>query len=862
MGFLFHPWVLLGALALCGAAAATAPVYACTVALVWVTLFLLTAPTSSAPDRRRSWFAWVGLACVALSWYRASSELDDFRERYQQTRLSFQEPLRCAGEGEITRSPVLRTRWPDAAKSSPQRPKNEKAQDGESLLLFQAQFSELDCEGTIVPGPIQVRLASPPAALGRGDRFSVVAQLAPPRLFRNAGLPNPWMGAARSGAVLSGSALALTPISAGKGMGALIDQYRSTVRARIDATYSKISAPLGRALVLGESDLPGQDAEAFRHSGLLHLLAVSGTHLVIFVLSFVRLLRALLIRIEALASRFDPSRWSSGSGALMSLAYADFSGGSGSAWRAAYMLCAVCGARALGLRMSGPTALGLSLLVGVAVDPFAPGDYSFLLSALATAGLMGLGQPLTRLVVRGWSARAPFRFLLESLCATLASTVACTPLLAMMSGKMTWAALLANVVAAPLGEIIALPACLLHAVVPFLPALESGLALLGAGALYGVRTVALLSAGATGAQFEVPFPSAAAICWGITGGLVLIHLLDQALRHRALGTWIGIGAFLFAFFIGAHSTSGRRAGSGSLYLTALDVGQGDALVAQPPQGGVFLIDGGGFALGRPDTGTRVVLPYLRSQGYQQVDLMVLSHPHPDHISGLISTAEQIPVKELWIPSGHPQVSPQMKRKKNSLGRLIAAVQAKGGQIRTSASLCEGVQTLKGLAIEVLAPCTLGVPPLGLNDDSLVLRLRYGKRTVLLTGDIEEAGERRLLAQKRDRLRADLLKVAHHGSDTSSQPAFINAVSPRYAFIASGVRNRFRHPRPKTLSTLERHQVDIFRTDQQGSLTFWTDGNQVQIRSFDPPVRPLPPSRPQSASGVAAAPPLLRPPAAL
>lgn len=846
--FFFHPLVSLGACAVAGALSASAPLAAGSVGVVWLVCLVLHLRTqglrrthSRSPrlaHTRRRWIAssgWALTAVTALALFvlchaRASRALSAYQHRYHALHSQLQGPARCIGQGQVVSSPVARSRLESA---------------GAPTALFQVRFDQLECNDVPLSTPIVARVAHPSLGLVRGDTVHAYTQLALPQLFRNPLLPSPWLGAARSGALLSGTALELDVVQHRFHLGALIDRFRARVRARILATYTPATAALGRALVLGESDLPDPESEAFRDSGLMHLLAVSGTHLVIFVVSVVHMLRALLVRVRYCAERFDVSRWSAAFGAVFSLLYADFAGGSGSAWRAAYMLGLVSGARALGMRWSGSTALGGSLLVGLLLDPLAPSDFSFLLSALATTGLIGLGQPLTRLCARGLFARGPWRPLVESLCATLASTVPCSPVLAMMSDRMTWAALIANVLAAPLGEVIALPACLLHTVVSPLPALEAGLASVGSGALYGVRAVALLSASSHFAQFAVPFPRPSSLAFAIAALLSILLLLSSRVepfarrsapgRHPALQSggerkrMVVLAALFGAFLWGAHSRSGQRA-SGRLSVTALDVGQGDAIFVEFPGGPVALVDGGGFATGTPDTGARVLLPYLRSRGTTRLDLMVVSHAHPDHILGLLRVAEELPVGTLWFPD---EGGASSFRPPPSLARLIALVRARGGRSVGSSELCQRPQELGGARVDILAPCLPSTPPLGLNDGSLVLRVRYGARAALLTGDIERTTEAHLVATRASDLRADLLKVAHHGSDTSSTAPFVRAVAPQLAFISSGVRNTFRHPRPGALATLSQAGAHIARTDRQGALSWLTDGHTTELRSVDP-----------------------------
>ena len=196
----------------------------------------------------------------------------------------------------------------------------------------------------------------------RGDQYFFVAQLAPLRLFRNKELMSPWPRALVRGVFLSGSALALERRAHGEGLFARIDQARGWVRDRIRKTYSPLVVGLGRALVLGENDLGEEDYAAFQQSGLMHLLAVSGTHLVIAILSTTQLMRHFLVRIPFLVRRYDVSRWCCFFGAFLSLLYADFSGGSGSAWRAAWMLCLLLGMRAFGRKINARHALAGSVI--------------------------------------------------------------------------------------------------------------------------------------------------------------------------------------------------------------------------------------------------------------------------------------------------------------------------------------------------------------------------------------------------------------------------------------------------------------------------------------------------------------------
>lgn len=804
---------------------------------------------SRAPASVMWWLLLAGAFLFGQA--RATHARDSFSDSHRRIIEQMGGPRRCHGVAEVKTSPVLRTAGPSfprpnvgAQTKDAQRKGPEIS--GDARLSWSGEVRGLDCEGRVFSGPLLVRFSSASSPLARGDHVEFYAQLAPVRLFRNAPLPDPYPRAAQSGALLSGAIGHANILTFGTRLSSSIDRARSHVRSRILRDYAPTTSALARALVLGENDLVAADRSAFAESGLMHLLAVSGTHLVIAVLALVHGMSGLLRRLLWLSARLDVDRAAHALGASLCLLYADFAGGSGSAWRAAFMLFALCGARSVGLRLSGTTALGISLLIGLALDPLAAYDLSFVLSALATAGLIGWGQPLSRVVQRHVPG-APLRLLLQSFGATVVSSLACAPVLCLMSGELTFAALLANVVAAPLGELVALPSCLLHAASFWFPALEAGLALLGSGALFGVRAVALWSASIESARFSVPLPGSydiATLCMGACVISSTLPLLHRALagRWRAMGLPL-LGASALAVVAGCHldranepysndsargPSPARTEGAAPLRVTALDVGQGDALVIDFPSGAIALVDGGGFATGVPDTGQRVVLPYLRARGIAALDLMVLSHAHPDHLSGLLSVAEAIPAQELWLPGIPGQASP-------SLRILTDRVTQRGARVRTAHELCSQAHHRFGVRLDVLWPCGNIEPALSLNDASLVVRISHGEHSALFTGDIERRAEGLLLDAARGSLGADLLKVAHHGSDTSSTEAFLRAVAPRVGLVSSGVRNTFGHPRPTTLQRLSQAGVLVLRTDRLGSVTWSTDGQRQSVQAFESPL---------------------------
>jgi competence protein ComEC len=261
-------------------------------------------------------------------------------------------------------------------------------------------------------------------------------------------------------------------------------------------------------------------------------------------------------------------------------------------------------------------------------------------------------------------------------------------------------------------------------------------------------------------------------------------------------------------------------------MTAVDVGQGDSLLVLFPDGKRLLVDGGGIpAFGHQsrsqlDIGEDVVAPYLWDRGIRAVDVVALSHGHEDHIGGLPALVSDFHPRELW--TGATPDSPTWR----TVRERAAGVGARIVPMETPRRFAFG-----GAEIEVLAPTPDYVPAeIPKNNDSLVLRVRYGKTTFLLTGDVERQIERRMLDDN-GVLHADVLKVAHHGSKTSSTEEFLSAVQPSFAVISDGFENSYGHPNRDVLERLREHHVVVLRTDEDGLISFLSDGRRLRVETF-------------------------------
>lgn len=252
--------------------------------------------------------------------------------------------------------------------------------------------------------------------------------------------------------------------------------------------------------------------------------------------------------------------------------------------------------------------------------------------------------------------------------------------------------------------------------------------------------------------------------------------------------------------------------SGQLKVHFIDVGQGDAILVETPSHNI-LIDGGE----RGNT----VLNYLEEQGVSELDLIIATHPHSDHIGGLINVLETLPVKEI-IDSGAVHTTKTFEDYLKVIDKKeIRYTEGSAGMARHLGS---------GVSIQFMHPAT--VFGSNLNDSSIVVRLTFGKISFLLTGDAEEATENRIF-DRGYRLKSTILKVGHHGSSTSTTDSFLKAVNPEIAVIMVGDNNEYGFPHHETLARLAGSEVDIYMTSVHGSIIVTTDGQTYDINVDQP-----------------------------
>ena len=622
------------------------------------------------------------------------------------------------------------------------------------------------------------------------------------------------------------------------GPGAALERLRRQMAAWLATALPEPQAGLAAGLLLGLRDLVPRDVSAdFTAAGLNHVIAIDGWKV------------ALVAGLMGVLVRPLPRRRRAAALALGIVGYALLAGAGASVLRAALMALTGLIAREMGRPRSAAAALGLAVLSLLLLQPALGGDPGFHLSTAATAGLIAWSGPVTAWLRARVPARVPTVVLGWTAVSLVAQAVS-VPVVLVDFGQVSPAAPLANILVAPLVP----PVVLVVAA-----ALATG-ALLSAGAPHFVGVpVSVAGGGLLGALMgfahavaAIPFATLAldgpsSIAAGLVAALALMAVSRRRLRTRvARLLWRRPGPpacpprppaplseagglvsrrqalTLLALPIVAASAGvmvATRRADGRLRATVLDVGQGDAILIEGDRGARLLVDGG------PDPDRLLALLDTRLPPWdRRVDLLVLTHPHEDHVGGFAALLGRYRVGPIFEPG--------MLGPGPAYHAFETALRAVG---RDTGRLADGdTLRLDGAAITVHWPIAGSVPRLppdtgkGINDVSIVLDIRFGQRRLLLMGDTEEEVDPQLL-QAGLAGPVDVLKVAHHGSGTASTAPFLAAVRPRVAVVSVGAGNPYGHPAPATIARLRAAGAAVYRTDLDGSVEISTDGRDLEVR---------------------------------
>jgi len=720
--------------------------------------------------------------------------------------------------------------------------------DREQFLL------ELD-PGAIARVSLTLRPDDTAPALHYGQRIEIDARVRKPRNFGNPGAFDYVRYLQRRHVYWTASAPSGTPITTlpgrcGNRLSAFIFDLRQSALARIEQLYNGDAYATGmmEAILIGESSrLEKVWTEHFRRTGTYHALVISGLHVTVLAGVLLFLLRLMMLNELAALVIAAIAAW----------VYAAVSGWSAPVVRAAGGFTLYLMARFFFRRGRILNLLAAIGIVYLATDPGQLFDASFQLSFFAVAAIGALAVPIldhtsgdyrdvaldlddagrdVRMPPKAAAVRVELRLLAET--AALWTPIRKRIWLAAVSGVLRlllWLYEMA-VVSAVIQVALALPMALyfhrlsvtgISANLIIVPALSAVVPLGFAAIFTGSTALAavahwLLRLSEAVARWHVNFePTIRIPDPPVWLGIALVAALVAtaiALRSGSRWRWPAIAATLAVFAVLFAHPFAPDLQPRTLELTAIDVGQGDSLLLALPDGRTMLVDTGGilsFGRTRPrmDIGEDVVSPYLWTRGLRRVDVIAITHAHEDHIGGLAALLENFRPAELWT-GATPQTDRWrvLEQRARELGIRVR---------RRHAGEHEG-------PIEILSPAVdYESGDAARNDDSLAMRITFGLHTLLLTGDMEKDTEYRLV-QDNALHRTTVLKVAHHGSRTSSTEEFLSAVQPSFALISAGFENSFRHPHPDVLGRLEQHHTSVLRTDRQGLITIRSDGRHLTV----------------------------------
>jgi len=748
------------------------------------------------------------------------------------------------------------------------------------------ELSGVEFEEALHPARGGLRLsfaALPGAALPpnvhAGDEVAVLTEAKRPQVFRDEGAFDRRAYLEQQNidlvATLRAPQLIEQMASSPPTLGTALARVRRQLRDEIDELFVGTPQVAGvlRAMLLGDRSFVDREEGAdFQKTGVFHVLVVAGLHV-----------GALAFALYWVGRRLQlPRVWTALFTITLLSAYVAVVEQRAPVLRAATMAAIVVLGGFFFRRLELLNSAAVAAVILLVAKPLALRDSSFQLTFVAVGCIAGLALPWLENTVqpyvhalRGWqdltrdAAHEPraiqFRIdlrslvqwlsaglpqqlskpagdvlvgglsltfrLWELLVLTIALQAGMLPLMARDFHRIPLSAPIVNLVAVPLTGIIVPLGFLTLAFGLILPAvgklLSVPLAWLTALLLHVVQWFAHFPRW----SYRVPGPP----FWLTVLFFVVAVLIAVAtrLKHWLRGTvvWGLCSIFTACALTIAIYPFGARWTKGKLELTVLDVGQGDSLFVISPGGKTLLIDGGGAFGGYPgheehngvDPGEEAVSPYLWSRGFQKLDVVALTHAHQDHLGGLTAILENFRVSRLWI--GREVSIPALARLEElARERKIPIEHAlRGKSFRWDGT--DGDFLWPEIASEEVTPSAK-------NNDSLVLRMHYGNETFLLPGDAEKQVERDILSENSaEAMRADVLKVGHHGSKNSTTPEFLAAVRPRFGIISAGEDNLFGHPSPELLERLENAGVRILRTDRDGAVHVLTDGERLEITCF-------------------------------
>jgi competence protein ComEC len=689
----------------------------------------------------------------------------------------------------------------------------------------------------IIKGRLLLTIKEKLYAFNYGDRVRFSAKLRFPRNFNNPGRFDYNRYLALKGILVIASLYdGKTIVKVGRTVPNPLllqgEHYRTQIRNFLRAHLTSPEADIARALILGEKGgIAKELREQFSATGVAHILAISGLHVGIIALVSFFLVKNLLKCSTWLLLATDISKVAALLTLVPVMSYWFIAGYGPGTTRATIMVITYLIAIIIGKQEDVWNTLAFAAFIILIFSPSSLFDISFQLSFISVMAILYLTPHLSRGVLQHtpdplegtppwWKKIA--RKITLFLMVTISALVGTAPIVAFYFHRLSPWGWLTNLIIIPLIGFLVVPLGLLTSLLVFL---FQPLAIYTTQMMKALIQFALFVVNCFTTLPYADYRTTTPTLFEM--GLFYLGVFFLVNRKQSSIARYGLVLISIAFMVNQSFWYYQNTRNSHLRITSFDVGQGEATLVQLPHGKTMLIDGGGFYNNSFDLGEKVVAPALWKKKIKHIDIVVLSHPHPDHLNGLVYIVKNFTIQEVWTNGEKVRSEP--------FEEFVRTIVKKG--IKKFVLTREVAhRTVNGVGVEVLHPPASPRHnpskryPEDINNHSLVIRLTYKDITLLLTGDISREVERDLI-QTVPYLKSTILKVPHHGSATSSSSAFLKQVQPEIALLSLGYANIFHLPHPDVLKRYHDQGCQLYRTDRDGAITIESDGSSIRIKTF-------------------------------
>lgn len=575
----------------------------------------------------------------------------------------------------------------------------------------------------------------------------------------------------------------------------IVNEIRESIINVFEKIFPRNDVGIMLGMIIGDTSYITEETKNnFKNAGITHLLAVSGSNIT-YIIIFTKFL------FDKLIGRKNSNYVV----IIFLIIFMLVAGSSPSVVRATIMGIIIIIAEMISKKTNIYASLSASALIILIYNPLSIFDIGFILSFGGTIGIVLFYEKINAWIINRFSVKNSILiFIVETLSVTLSAQIVLTPIICYAFNTISFISILVNILIVPISGILTILGLITYIIgIIYFPVAK----FFGYSIFIIIRIITNVAHMFSKVPFSCILVITPKIYWIIIYYLIIYKFIFKV-RNRVMNSFLYILIIICIFIeLLPHDY---------LEINFVDVGQGDCTYIETRSGKNILIDGGGSENSDYDVGENILLPYILDRQKMKIDLMIISHMHEDHIEGLITIIETIKVERIIIGQCN----------NNDLHKKLLDVSSKKG-IKTETVFAGETIYIDDIKIDVLYPSKNTKIDENENNNSLILKLIYENVSVLFTGDIEKESEEKISRN----INADILKVAHHGSKTSSSEKFINRVNPQICLIGVGRNNKFGHPNFEVIERLKNNDSIIYRTDESGEINIKIKEDKIYINTL-------------------------------